>query len=78
MPDSHMLPERGALSALALVGQVGLVVAVGVVGGVVAGAYLDRLAGTGGIALVGGVLMGIAAGLYGAYRIIAKEIPWNR
>jgi hypothetical protein len=23
-------------------------------------------------------LLGVAAGLYGAYRLLAREIPWNR
>ncbi len=77
MPKSDNLPERSALSALALVGQVGLVVALSVVAGVVAGVYLDRLAGTNGKILVGMVFLGIGSGIYGAYRIIAKEIPWN-
>jgi len=78
MPDSNGLPERTALSALALVGQVGLVVAAGIVGGVTLGVYLDRWAGTQGLFLVGLVLVGIGSGLYGAYRIIAKELPWDR
>lgn len=71
-------PGPSALSALSLVGQVGLVVALGVVGGVVAGVYLDRLAGTGGLIVVVMVVLGIAAGVYGAYRLLAKELPWNQ
>ena len=69
--------DRDGLRALALVGQVGLVMVAGVVCGLFGGVYLARRAGLGGIAVAAGVLVGIAAGGYGVYRIIAKEIPWN-
>lgn len=67
-----------ALSALAMVGQLGLVVAVCVVGGVTVGVYLDRAVGGRGLVLVGGILLGLAAGVYGAYRVVSREMPWNR
>ncbi len=77
MPESKKPSELSGLSALALVGQVGLVVAAGIVGGVAAGVYLDRFFNAKGIILVVMVFFGILAGIYGAYRIIIKEIPWS-
>ncbi len=69
--------EFTALTALGLVGTVGFLVAVPIVGGVVAGALIDRLAGTGGIGLIAGILLGVFAGMYGAYRVIMRETPWK-
>ena len=62
-------PDRespmSALAALGLVGTLGLTVAVPIVAGVLLGVYLG-----GGLALVGTLFLGLAAGLYGAYRIV--------
>jgi len=70
--------QANALSALAMVGQLGLVMAVCVVGGVLAGVYVDRAVGGRGLVLVGGILLGLAAGGYGAYRVVSREMPWKR
>ena len=70
--------QVNALSALALVGQLGLVVAMCVVAGVTVGMYVDRAVGGGGLVLMGGILLGVAAGVYGAYRVVSREMPWNR
>lgn len=67
-----------ALSALGLVGQVGLTIALCIVAGVFAGVHLDRLAGGSGILLAVAILAGVFAGLYGAFRILTREMPWNR
>lgn len=80
-PDKPGRPAHGeltALTALGLVGTLGFLVALPIVGGVLLGAVLDRLAGGGGLILLGGVLAGVAAGIYGAYRVIMREIPWKR
>ena len=66
------------MSALALVGQLGFVVAVPIVAGVIAGKYLDAWLGSSGLILAGMILLGVAAGLYGAYRVLVKEITWKR
>lgn len=71
-------PEASALSALALVGQVGLVLAAAIVAGVVGGMYLDRWAGGHGLILVGMILLGIVSGVYGVYRMLARELRWKR
>jgi di/tricarboxylate transporter len=66
------------LSALALVGQLGLIMAVSIVGGVVVGSYLDRLIGGHGLLLAGGILLGIGGGIAGVAAVLVKEIPWKR
>ena len=62
---------------MVLVGQLGLVVVICIGGGVAAGLYLDKKLGGSGLFLVVMILLGVGAGLYGAYRLLAKEIPWN-
>ncbi|MCP4644061.1 MAG: AtpZ/AtpI family protein [bacterium] len=69
--------ERPVLSAVALVGQLGLVVSLSVVAGVLCGIYLDTRFETGGLLLVLMIFLGIGSGIYGAYRLIAKEMGWN-
>lgn len=70
-------PLKG-LEALALVGQLGLIMAVAIVGGVVAGSYLDRLMGGTGLFVAGGIFLGIGGGIAGVAAILVKEIPWKR
>lgn len=65
------------LSALVLVGQVGLVVALPIVGGVIGGIYLDRVIGGGGIILIVTILAGIAVGVIGAFRLLMKAAHWK-
>jgi F0F1-type ATP synthase assembly protein I len=45
-----------------------------IVAGVVAGVWLDRRVGASGFLLIASILLGIAAGVYGVYRILAREI----
>ena len=80
-PDSGLVrspekrrPDVTPMRALGLVGRLGLVVIAPMVGGVFAGSFLDRVLGTGAALLVSGILIGLAAGLYSAYRIVMKEI----
>ena len=77
MPGSRKPNEWSALSALALIGQLGLVVAVSVVGAVLAGAYLDEKLGARGLVLVAAILLGVAGGVYAVWRILAKELNWK-
>lgn len=66
--------EVRALAALALVGQVGLLVAVPLAGGAWLGAWLDARLGTGGLALLAGIGLGLAGGAWGAWRVVTREI----
>ncbi len=69
--------QRTALTALALVGQLGLAVALPMVIGGIAGKYLDEWVDGHGIVLILMLILGIASGLYSAYRILAKELRWT-
>jgi predicted F0F1-ATPase subunit len=66
--------ELSALSALALIGQLGLVVAVPIAAGAVAGAWLDARLDTRGLCTIGLIVLGLAGGIAGAWRIIKREI----
>ncbi len=71
-------PEISGLSALALVGQLGLIVALCIVGGLFAGLFVDRLLGGTGIVLVLGIFLGIGAGAVSAYKLLMKEAERGR
>jgi hypothetical protein len=77
-----MPPQResspGGWSALVLVGQLGLVMALCIVGGVLTGVFATRWLGGGGILVALGALLGIVGGGLGAYQLLARELPWNR
>jgi uncharacterized protein YneF (UPF0154 family) len=66
------------LSALGLIGSVGLVVAMAVLGGLLLGLFLERRIATGGLVVVVSILAGLILGIYGAYRLLSRELPWNR
>lgn len=66
--------ELGGLGALALVGQVGLAIAVPIVAGVAGGLYLDAQFGGGAVVLVGMIGLGIASGILGAYWVISPYL----
>jgi len=76
--DSGKRDKGGALSALALPMQLGLTIAAPIVAGVWGGNWLDARLGGGGLILVASILLGIAAGLFGAYCLLMKEIRWKR
>ncbi len=77
MPRTRKESPLSALRALGLVSALGAMVAVCTVGGTLVGLWLDGKAGTGGFVVVG-VFAGLAAGIYGAYRLLARELPWNQ
>ncbi len=66
------------LSALALVSQLGLVMALPIVAGVMAGVYLDDWFGSGGALVAVGVMLGLGAGIAGVYGILKRETTWKR
>jgi len=65
---------RESMAAMVLVGQLGFTIAAPIVAGALAGNYLDEKAGTKGLILIPMVLLGVVAGIFGAYRLIRKEI----
>lgn len=72
-PDS----ELSAYSAVALIGQLGLTVAVPIILCAVAGKYLDAWVHAHGVVLFILLVLGIAAGGFGAYRMLAKDLNWK-
>lgn len=74
MAPKKLQSPVGVLSALALVGQLGLIMAVATVGSVMMGAALDRWLGSGGGAVALMIPLGIGAGAYAVYRILRKEL----
>ncbi|MCL4216208.1 MAG: AtpZ/AtpI family protein [Candidatus Hydrogenedentes bacterium] len=74
-------PKDEQLSAIAgaltLVSQLGLVVVLPMVLLTLTGHYVDTRTGWHGAATVVGLLLGLAAGLYGAYRLLSKETKWK-
>lgn len=67
--------EKGQiLAALALVGQLGFIMVTCVLMGLVAGLFLDSLAGTGFAFAPLLLLLGIGAGMLVCYRMIMKAV----
>ena len=57
--------------ALALVFELGFIVAIPIALGAIGGNYLDGLAHTKSLYLLLGLLLGLISGIYGAYRLLA-------
>lgn len=74
MPKEPSSNQLSALSAAVLVGQLGLVVVVPVLGGVLLGVWLDARLGTRAIFTLGLLLLGLAAGARGAWLLIMREV----
>ena len=70
--------DIGALRALALVGRLGLTIALPVAAGAWFGAFLDHRFGWKGLFVVLGVLAGLVLGAVGVVRLLMKEMSWNR
>lgn len=65
---------RELFGTLGLVGRLGLVVALSVLGGLAAGWFLGEALGARKALMVGGTLLGVAAGFFGAGKILLREI----
>jgi hypothetical protein len=59
-------------AGLALVGEVGLTIALSMLAGVLIGRFIDSKLGTSPIATLIGLLLGLAAGIYGVFRLISS------
>jgi hypothetical protein len=71
-------PDIGWMRTFALVGQIGLVICIPIVAGTALGLVLHQRIGGGGVFLLGGIVAGVVIGIFGAYRLLAKEIDWDR
>lgn len=64
-------------TAVALITQLGLTVALCIAGSVLLGVYVDRLVGSHGVAILVGIGIGICAAGWAAWQLIKQELPWN-
>ena len=62
-------------SALGIITQLGLVMALCIVGSVMGGVYVDRLVGSNGIIVLIMIPVGIGAAAIAAWQIIKQELP---
>lgn len=65
--------SKGILQNLALISQVGIMMLVPIIGGVLLGAYLDRLAKTNGIFLIIFVLLGVGTSFRNLYVLSVQK-----
>jgi ATP synthase protein I len=70
--DKQRPSRRGDLAAFALLGQVGLLIAGGAALGAAIGLFIDHQLGSSPIATIIGLLLGLAAGIYGVYRLVSN------
>ena len=56
----------------ALVGEVGLTIALSMLAGVLIGRFIDSKFGISPVATLIGLLLGLAVGIYGVYRLISS------
>ncbi|MBN1916999.1 MAG: AtpZ/AtpI family protein [Verrucomicrobia bacterium] len=68
-----MSRDKGYLKYLALVGEIGLVIAGSIGGGLLAGVLLDRWLGTSPVLTVVLLLAGIAAGFLQMFRLLLPK-----
>ena len=70
--------QLSALTAFGLVSVLGILVAAPIVAAVFIGRWLDRVLDSGGLVLALAILAGVFSGLYSAYRVLSREVPWKR
>ncbi len=71
---SKQTPPPSAWGSLALVGQLGFTIAVPIALLAILGHFLDGVAHTGYLFLLLGLLLGLIAGIYGAYRLLSRSL----
>jgi ATP synthase protein I len=65
-------PQMNDWAGLVLIGQLGLTVAIPILLGIGAGLFIDSKLQSSPIATLLGLLLGLAAGVYGAYRLVSR------
>ncbi len=66
--------EAELLAVLALVGQLGFIMAGSILGGLLAGVYLDRWLGSGPVLTIVLLLCGIGGGFVAVYRLVMRAV----
>lgn len=67
-------PPPSAWGSLALVGQLGLTIALPIALLAIGGNLLDGYVHTGHLFVLIGLLLGLISGIYGAYRLLARVL----
>ncbi|HEX8732653.1 MAG TPA: AtpZ/AtpI family protein [Ktedonobacterales bacterium] len=70
--DKPKRSRASDLAAFALVGQVGLTISISLLVGIGIGLFIDSKLHSSPIATLIGLLLGLAAGIYGVYRLISS------
>lgn len=65
-------PPPSVWGSLALMGQLGLTIALPLLAGALLGNYLDSRTHTSNLYLLLGLLLGLIVGIYGAYRLLSR------
>jgi ATP synthase protein I len=71
--DDQQRPGPNDWSALALLGQVGLTIALSMLLGIGLGLFIDHQFNSAPVATLIGLLLGLAAGVYGVYRLVSSS-----
>ena len=70
--DKQRRSKQSDWAAFGLIGQVGLYISAGALLGIAAGLFIDNRFHTSPVATLIGLLLGLAAGIYGVYRLISS------
>ena len=68
------MKDYKSLQYLVLIAQIGINMALPIVGGIFIGAYMDQKFSTGSAFLIFGALLGVFSGIAGAYKLISYEL----
>ena len=68
------MKDYKGLQYIVFVTQIGINMALPIVGGIYAGAYMDQKFSTGSAFLILGAIFGIFSGIAGVYRLISHEL----
>lgn len=66
------------LHYIVLVSQIGISMALPIVGGIYVGAHLDKKLSTSSAFLIIGALLGIFTGAYGVYKLVSYDLKRNK
>jgi F0F1-type ATP synthase assembly protein I len=72
------MKDLKGIQYLVFLTQIGLNMALPIVGGVYVGAYLDKRFSTGSAFLILGIVLGVFSGIAGIYRMISFELNRRR
>jgi ATP synthase protein I len=70
--DDRQRPDLSGWSSLALLGQVGLTIVLSMLLGIGIGLFIDHQLNSAPVATLIGLLLGLAAGVYGVYRLVSS------